>query len=33
VDADARRSADQISKVLAASFARQGWLAAPDGNR
>src|SRR5262245_28791079 len=30
VDADARRTADQISKVLAGSFARQGWIAPPE---
>jgi hypothetical protein len=29
VDADARRTATEISKVLAAFFARQGWIAPP----
>jgi hypothetical protein len=29
VDADARRTADQISKVLASFFAREGWIAPP----
>ncbi len=30
VEADARRTATEISKVLAAFFARQGWIAAPE---
>jgi hypothetical protein len=31
VDADARRTADKISKVLATYFARQGWIAPQGG--
>jgi hypothetical protein len=30
VDADARRTATEISQVLASFFARQGWIAAPE---
>jgi hypothetical protein len=33
VDADARRTATEISKVLASFFARQGWIAPPEGEK
>jgi hypothetical protein len=33
VEADARRTADQISKLLAGSFARQGWIQAEAAGR